>query len=140
MELTLNGKPGALTALPDSKPSTVLEIALFSIVERQTNAETHDSRRRHNQHKHAPADGFLPVLRSRRSRAEAHRAALAERGRGPGRKHQDENGGAKLHFTPSSIIRLASGKKKMVIRMRQATTEHMVSHFIRDTSYFKCMK
>ncbi len=28
----------------------------------------------------------------------------------------------------------------MVIRIRHATTEHMVSHFMRDTSYFRCMK
>src|SRR5258705_2512063 len=131
----LTGKRAALLAWFNSNRSPFPDTAIFSIGERRPHPKLNDSRGRHNQHKHAPADGSLPVLRSRRSRAEAHRAALAERGRGPCREHQDEYDGAKLHFTPSSIIRLASGKKKMVIRMRQATTEHMVSHFIRDTSY-----
>src|SRR5882762_5334357 len=130
----------APTSPPVSNRSAILEIAFFPVMKCQPDAEAHDSRRRDYEHKDAPADGSLAVLRRRRGRAEAHRAALAERRRDPHRKHQDENGGAKPHFTLKSIIRLASGKKKMVIKIRQRTTEVIVSHFMRDTSYFKCMK
>jgi len=57
--------------------------------------------------------------------------SLAERGRGSHGKQQCEYA-ARFSFHPSSIIRLASGKKKMVIKIRHATTEHIVSHFIRE--------
>ena len=36
-------------------------------------------------------------------------------------------------------MRRASGKK-IIIKAGQATKEHMVNHFIREISYFMCMK
>jgi hypothetical protein len=51
---------------------------------------------------------------------------------------QEEQGGeqqvAQFHLTPNVIMRCASGKKKIVIKMRQAMTEHMVNHFMREIS------
>src|SRR5207244_11855753 len=85
-------------------------------------------------------DSSLAVLGGRSSHAEAQPEALGEGRRRPQRKQQAEYRSAQFHFTPSSIIRLASGKKKIVIKMRQAMTEHIVSHFMRETSYFKCIK
>ncbi len=36
-------------------------------------------------------------------------------------------------------MRRASGKK-IIIKAKQATKEHIVNHFIREISYFMCMK
>ena len=44
------------------------------------------------------------------------------------------------HFTPSLIIRPASGKKKKYMIMKQATTENIIIHRINAVSNFKCMK
>src|SRR5258707_320077 len=43
------------------------------------------------------------------------------------------------YFTPKEMMRRASGKK-IIMSARQATREHIVSHFMRETSYFMCMK
>src|SRR5439155_1253748 len=63
--------------------SAVLLIALFSVIKCQPDAEAHKARWWDEQHEDALADGSLPVLGGRRSRAETHRAALAERRRRP---------------------------------------------------------
>src|SRR6267143_760183 len=132
--------PNFQNAQPDATSSAVLQIPFFPVVQRQPNAKAHEAYRWNDQHEDASADGLLPFLGSRGGGTAAHGAALAERGRGSHGKQQCEYRGANFHFTPSSIIRLASGKKKMVIKIRHATTEHIVSHFIRETSYLKCMK
>jgi uncharacterized heparinase superfamily protein len=76
----------------------------------------------------------LAVVGKSRSRTVAHGAALAESGVRP----QEEKGGeqqvAQFHLTPNVIMRCASGKKKIVIKMRQPMTEHIVNHFMREIS------
>src|SRR6266487_1914513 len=118
----------------------LLEVALPSVTKCQSDAERHHSERRHQKYNHTFADSLLSVLGSCFGGAATHGTALAEGGRSPQQEHRGEKCGANSHFTPNDSIRKASGKKKIVIRIRQATTEHMVSHFIRDTSYFRCMK
>src|SRR5713226_4449512 len=127
-------------AQPDAASSAILQIPFLSVVERQPNAKAHEAYRWNDQHEDASADGLLPFLGSRGGGTAAHGTALAEGRGGPYGKQQREYRGAKFHFTPSSIIRLASGKKKIVIKIRHATTEHIVNHFIRETSYLRCMK
>src|SRR5437867_11476799 len=91
--------PSQQNTQPDPASSAVLVIALFSVVERQSIAKAHEARWWDKPHEDALADGSLPVLGGRRSRAQAHRAALAERRRRPPRKQQPEHRSARLPFT-----------------------------------------
>src|SRR5207253_78975 len=85
--LSAEQAPGAHSNLPNS---AVLLIAFFPVIECQPNSEAHKSRRWNEQNEDALTDGSLAVLGGRRGRAEAHGAALAEGGRRPGGKQQNE--------------------------------------------------
>src|ERR1700687_240332 len=118
----------------------VLEIAFLAVAKRQRNTQRHESNRWEHKYHDAFADSSLAILGGRLSRTVAHGTSLAKSRCGPQEERQDEKRGANSHFTSRSMIRRASGKKKMVIKIRHRTTEVIVSHFMRDTSYFKCMK
>jgi len=117
----------------------LLEIPLSSVAERHPDAERHESNWRKQKYDHPFADGSLPILGSRLGCAVTHGAGLTEGRRDPQQKRNGENSDALLHLTPSEMMRRASGKK-IIIKAKQATREHMVSHFIREISYFMCMK
>jgi hypothetical protein len=122
-----------------------------AIAKSQPDAHRHDCKRRRHQDFDGPAKSLLPVFRSGRSCAVAHRAALRERGGRPQAQKPNQHGSAtpcptrlwrlhrRSHLTPNEMMRNASGKKTIIMH-RQNTSEHMVSHFMRDTSYFMCMK
>src|SRR5580692_2972115 len=117
----------------------LLEVAFLSVSESQGDAEGHESDGWNQKDHHASADGALAVFGSGFGGAVAHRTSLAE-GRGCRQENRgDEKRGAKLHFGPSERIRKASGKK-IIIRAKHTTREAMVSHFMRETSNFMCMK
>jgi hypothetical protein len=63
--------------------STLLEVAFPSVAKSQPHAKRHESNRRNHQHRDTFTDGPLSVLRAGLRGAVAHRATLAERGRGP---------------------------------------------------------
>src|SRR6266403_737772 len=115
------------------------DILLFAVAECHPHAERHKSKRWNQEHYNSSADGSLPIFRSCLCRAVTHGAGLAEGRYGPQRQKSGENGGTKLHFTPSERMRTASGKN-IIIRARQTTSAHIVSHFICEISYFICMK
>ena len=117
----------------------LLQIPFLSVTKCGPHAECHKTERRKQKNYDPFADGSLSILGSRLSRAVAHGAALAKGRRGPQQEEGGEHADAYLHFTPSEMIRKASGKK-IIIKARQATREHIVSHFIREISYFMCMK
>ena len=153
------------TANPEGDFKTSLEgrivvailflIALPAIAKGQAHAECHDSEGRSHQNGDTSADRFLPVSGSCRSGAVAHGATLREGRRRPQAQKPDQRGQAapygtgfrarhrmwfrRSHLTPSEIMRNASGKNT-IIMARQNTSEVMVSHFMRETSYFMCMK
>jgi len=136
----------------------LLLVALPAIAKSQTQAKGHNSEGGSHQDNNASANRLLPVSGSCRSRAVAHGATLGERRRCP-QAQKPENSDRPLdrsrlcapfrksfeglhqraHLPASEIIRNASGKKT-IIMAKQKTSEHMVSHFMRDTSYFMCMK
>src|SRR5260370_11600022 len=122
---------------PKAPYSAIFQIALLSVTKRQSNTHGHKSNWRDYQHQDTFADGLLALLGGGRGRAAAHGTTLAKRGSGPQQERQDEKRGANFHFTPRYRMRKASGKKKMVIKIRHMTTEVIVSHFMRDTSYFR---
>ena len=117
----------------------LLAIALSAIPECHPDAQGHETNRGNQENDNAFADGPLSILGSRFCRAVTHGARLTEGRRGPKRQANSKNGGAKCHLTPNFMMRNASGKK-IIINARQATSEHMVSHFMREISYFMCMK
>jgi len=117
----------------------LLQIPFLSVPKCRPDAECHETERR-KQENHDPfADGSLPILGGRLGCAVTHGAGLTESRRDPQQKGKGKNSDAWLHLTPSEMMRRASGKK-IIIKARQATREHMVSHFMREISYFMCMK
>ncbi len=130
-------------------------VTLPAIAKSQPYSQGHNSKGRSHQDYDSCSNGFLPVFGSCRSRAVAHRTALRECGNGPQAEQPNQQGSTtpdrirlcalnrtsngRSHLTPKEIMRNASGKKT-IIMARQNTSEHMVSHFMRDTSYFMCMK
>jgi len=137
----------------------LLLVPLPAIAKSQTHAHGHDSEGRSHQDFDGPAQGHLPIFGSCCGCAVAHGAALGERGDRPQAQKRKQQGSAtparmplcrlysalhrslhrRSHLTPNERIRSASGKKT-IIMARQNTSAHMVSHFIRDNSYFMCMK
>src|SRR5262249_28754152 len=130
-------KMGTVDGLP-SLPA-LLKVPLFRVSKSDPDPKSKASNRRDEQQNHALVDGYLAFLRSGLCRSIAHGTRLAERRYGAEQNPHEENGGPKLHFTPNERIRNASGKK-ISINERQATSAHIVSHFIREISYFMCMK
>ena len=117
----------------------LLQIPFLCIPKSRPYTECHETEWR-KQENHDPfADGSLPILGSRLGSAVTHGAGLTEGRRDPKQKRNGENSDALLHLTPSEMMRRASGKK-IIIKAKQATREHIVSHFIREISYFICMK
>jgi len=121
----------------------MLEVASFSVAKSQGDAEGHEAERRDKKDDDAFGDGPLASRGGCFGGAVAHRAGLAKGWRG---RHENSNaedggkqGGTKFHFGPSERMRKASGKK-IIIRAKHTTREAMVSHFIRETSNFMCMK
>ena len=117
----------------------LLQISFLSIPICRPNAESHETEWRKQENHNPFADGSLPILGSRLGCAVTHGAGLTEDRRDPQQKGKDENSDTYVHLTPSEMMRRASGKK-IIIKARHATREHMVNHFIRETSYFMCMK
>ena len=117
----------------------LLEIAFLSVSESQGYTEGHESERWNQKDHYALADGALSVFGSGFGGAVAHGAGLAE-GRACRQENRgDEKGSAKFHFGPSERMRSASGKK-IIIKAKHTISEAMVSHFMRETSNFICMK
>ena len=117
----------------------LLEVAFPSVAESQGDAKSHESDCWDQENYDAFADRALAFFRSGFGGAVAHRAALAE-GRGcREKKGSDKKCDAKLHFGPSERMRRASGKK-IIIRAKHTTSDAIVSHFMRETSNFMCMK
>jgi hypothetical protein len=125
-------------------------IALPAVAKSQAYAKGHDSEGRSHQDCDTSAYGLLPVLGRCRRRAVAHCATLGKGRERPEAENNDQQGSRlhrathgmlfrNSHLTPNEIMRKASGKKT-IIMARQKTKEVMVSHFMRDTSYFMCMK
>jgi hypothetical protein len=130
-------------------------VTLPAIAKSQTYAQCHDSQRRGHQDHDTSSYGLLAVFGSCRSGAVAHRTALCERRNCPQTQQPNQQDKAtsyrtrpdtltrslhrRFHFAPNERMRNASGKKT-IIMARQNTSEVMVSHFMRDTSYFMCMK
>jgi hypothetical protein len=123
----------------DSSFWTLFQVPLLSVPKRGPYAEGHETEGRKQENHYTLADSPLPILGSGLSRAVTHGAALAKGRHGPQQKEGGKHADSYLHFTPSEMIRRASGKK-IIIKARQATREHMVNHFIREISYFMCMK
>ena len=117
----------------------LFEVAFLSVAESQSDSDGHEPHRREQKDNDAFADGPLALFGSCSGSAVAHRAGLAESRTGREKKRGNEDDGAKLHFTPRERMRSASGKK-IIISAKHTTREAMVSHFIRETSNFMCMK
>src|SRR5208282_1968699 len=118
----------------------LLQIPLSRISLRHPDPQGHESRGWDQEHDHRLIDGPLSILRCGLGRRITHDTTLGKSRRCPPEQYLGQNRKSKFHRTPRERIRKASGKKKMVIKIRQPTTEHMVNHFIRETSYLKCMK
>lgn len=126
-------------------------VTLPAVAKSQSHAQGHDSKGGSHQDSDRSAKGLLPILRSGRGRTVAHRAALCERRDHPQAQNSNQQGNRtpyrmhasalhrRSHLTPNERMRKASGKNT-IIMARQNTSAHMVSHFMRDTSYFMCMK
>lgn len=126
-------------APPPFGPSNLFEVPLPPVTKRHSYPERDKSERWNNQYRHASAQSPLALLGGCGSRAIAHSTSLPESWRGPEEERSSKNGGAQSHFALIVKIRRASGKK-IIIKARQTTSEHIVSHFIREISYFMCMK
>src|SRR5690349_10004921 len=121
--------------------SDLFEVALLAVAVGHGKAAAHESGSGNQQQKDAFIDRALPALGAGFDVARTHCATLAESGRDhtreAERKEQCQKCNPNFHFTssivqpgfqfavdyftPSVIIRSASGKKKMVIKIRHAT-------------------
>ena len=127
------------TCVREPKQEALLKVPSPAIPECQPHAKGQTANWRDEQYQHCLVNCFLSFPCRGLCRSVAHRAGLPERAGRTEQKANDENAGSKLHFTPSERMRNASGKK-ININVRQATSAHIVSHFIREISYFMCMK
>ena len=117
----------------------LLEVTFLPVAESQCDAQGHETDRGDQKDDHAFADGALALSGGCLGGTVAHGTSLAE-GRDRGQqKSSDDQWSAKSHFTPSERMRSASGKK-IIIKAKHNTREAMVSHFMRETSNFMCMK
>src|SRR5271157_810998 len=117
----------------------LLDVAFLSVAESHGDSDRHEAEGREQKDEDASADSALAFFGSRFGCAVAHRAGLAKSRGGREEKGGEETDGSEFHFAPSEMMRSASGKK-IIIRAKHTTREAMVSHFIRETSNFMCMK
>src|SRR5215467_9533829 len=127
------------TCFREPKQKALLKVPSPAIAKCQPYAKGQTANGRNEQYKHCLVNCFLSFLCSGLCRSITHRAGLPEGTNSAEQKANNKNGGSKLHFTPSERMRNASGKK-ININERQATSAHIVSHIIREISYFMCMK